>query len=268
MESIFSIYQSKEILIYCSLLALIIGACAGSFLHCMAWRIVHQESVFKGRSHCAVCNHTLGIVDLIPVVSWLFLKGKCRYCGKKIGVRYFLSEIILAAVALVTLLRFDLTPVCARNLLFLFCLFGLSMVDLEEMIIPNGFLLAAIVIWTIFLPFMGDQIFDVLMNIVSAGLYFGSFLAISLVLDRILGRDSLGGGDIKLFGVMGLYLGFIQSIFAIILACILGLVFGIFYQKISSSQDRAFPFGPAIALASYVMLLFGNRFAEWYLSLL
>lgn len=267
----FSIYLSTPILIYCSILAILVGASAGSFLNCMAWRIVHGESVWKGRSHCTSCNHVLGIPDLVPIFSWLLLRGKCRHCGAKIGSRYFLSEAFLGICTLWTLLRFDLTPECARNVLFLFCLFGLSAVDLESMIIPNGFLLTALGIWLVFLPILGMSTGEIITHLTAAVGYFGGFLAISLILDKVLGRDSMGGGDIKLFGVMGLYLGWIPSLFAVILACFLGLFFGLCYNRWNKNQqegDKAFPFGPAIALATWFMLLYGQQFASWYLSLL
>jgi len=80
--------------LYFSIVFFIFGLVFGSFLNCWAWRIVHNESVLKGRSHCAVCNHELGALDLVPLFSWIFLKGKCRYCGEKISARYPLVELI------------------------------------------------------------------------------------------------------------------------------------------------------------------------------
>ena len=73
--------------IFFLLVAGLLGACLGSFVNCLAWRLVHGESVWKGRSHCAVCNHPLAPLDLVPVLSWLFLRGRCRYCGERIAAR-------------------------------------------------------------------------------------------------------------------------------------------------------------------------------------
>ena len=86
---------SKGLLVYVLVLAFITGSVLGSFINCFAWRIVHHEKITRGRSHCAVCGHTLGALDLIPVFSYIFLKGRCRYCHEKISPRYFLVETAL-----------------------------------------------------------------------------------------------------------------------------------------------------------------------------
>ena len=75
----------------------VLGACLGSFVNCLAWRMVHGESVWKGRSHCTECNHQLSALDLVPVLSWLFLRGRCRYCGQKVSPRYVVAELLCAA---------------------------------------------------------------------------------------------------------------------------------------------------------------------------
>ena len=79
---------SPFITVYCCAVAALLGACTGSFLACLAWRTVHGESVLRGRSHCDVCGHVLGVRDLVPVFSYLFSGGKCRYCGAKLSARH------------------------------------------------------------------------------------------------------------------------------------------------------------------------------------
>ncbi|MDD7254218.1 MAG: prepilin peptidase, partial [Firmicutes bacterium] len=91
---------------YVIVLAVVLGAVFGSFLNCMAWRMVHHESVLKGRSHCASCGHPLKAADLVPVFSYLFLKGKCRYCGEKISPRYMAAELVSAALWLGCVFRY------------------------------------------------------------------------------------------------------------------------------------------------------------------
>ena len=105
-----SIYEDTFFMIYCCVLAGVFGAVLGSFLNCAAWRIAHGESFVKGKSHCTSCGHVLGFLDLIPVFSWIFLGGKCRYCKTKISPRYMLTELFFALVSVLTLLRFDLSP--------------------------------------------------------------------------------------------------------------------------------------------------------------
>ena len=256
------------LVVYCCALAAVIGAVLGSFLNCTAWRIAHEESFVKGRSRCPACGHPLGALDLVPIFSWLFLRGKCRYCGKKISARYPLSEAVFAAVTVLCLLRFGLTAECLRNMIFFGCLFCLSLVDLEVRIIPDGCLAAAALAWAVWLPFSELSLAGIGLHVLAAVAYGGGLLLISLAADKILGKESLGGGDIKLFAVMGLYLGLTASLFALLLSCALGLVFAFARKAFPHGQDEHFPFGPAIAAACWFMMMYGQPLVDWYLSLL
>ena len=149
-----SIWDSRGLLIYCCCVAAALGAVFGSFLNCAAWRIAHGRSFLKGRSICPSCEHELRAADLVPVFSWLFLKGRCRYCGERIPVRYPLTELAFALLTVLCLLRLDLTVLCLRNWIFLGCLFCLSLVDLEAYIIPDGCLLTALAAWLAALPLL------------------------------------------------------------------------------------------------------------------
>ncbi len=261
-----SIYELPSLLIYCCVLAALLGAVMGSFLHCAAWRIARNEPFWKGRSHCSVCGHTLGVRELVPVFSWLLQRGRCRHCQAAIPKRYPLAELAFALMTVLTLLKFDLTVITLRNWILLCCLFCLSLVDLETCIIPDGCLLIAAASWGLALPFLGWCWLEIGRQL-AAGLFYGSaMLGISLLLDRVLQRESLGGGDIKLFALVGLYLGWLATLFAIILACVLGLLFGAVYNR-KVGESGAFPFGPAIALSVWVMLLYGDPLTHWYLGL-
>lgn len=252
------------LLAWCIVFGTALGAVMGSFLHCAAWRIARGERFTSGRSRCPQCGHVLGVIDLIPLLSWLFLRGRCRHCGAKVPVRYFLAELFCALMTLACMFRFGLTVLCLRNWLFLCCLFLLSLVDLEISEIPDGCLIAAAIVWLAAQPFLWAGWGDTLLHI-AAGLVFGGMLlGVSLILDRVLKKESLGGGDVKLLAVIGLYLGFLPTLFAVILACLLGLA-----QALLSGKRRgaAFPFGPALSLAAALMLFFGEQLSGWYLGL-
>ncbi len=263
-----SIHDSRLILAYCSCVAALFGAAMGSFLNCAAWRIAHKQSFLKGRSHCPECGHVLSTADLVPLFSWLFLRGKCRYCGAKVSVRYFLAELFMAAVTVVCLLRFDLTILCLRNYIFICCLFCLSLVDLEDFTIPDGCLLISAAVWLLALPFIGWSWKDALLHLLAGVVFGGGLLGMSLVMDRILKRDSLGGGDIKLYFVVGLYLGFASTLFSLLIACVLGLLFAFLRKRFGEESGDQIPFGPSIAAAAAVMLLFGDPMVRWYLGLI
>lgn len=250
---------------YVCVLAFVLGAALGSFLNCAAYRIVRGESFVRGRSRCPDCDHTLAPRDLVPVFSWLVLRGKCRYCGKKIPARYPLTELVFALVTLACVLRFDLTLLCARNLVFLACLYCLALTDLDAQIIPDGCLLTAALAWAVTAPFLLPSWAEAGKCLLAALVYGGALLGLSLVMDRVLGRESLGGGDVKLFALTGLYLGLVGTLFAVLLACILGLLIAL---ALRIRRAQAFPFGPAIAASAALMLLYGGALVEWYLGLL
>lgn len=265
-----SIYEYTPALIYGIVLAACVGAALGSFLNCAAWRIVHGESFLKGRSHCPNCGHTLGFTELIPVISWIIQKGKCKSCGTKISIRYPLTELGFAVVSVLCLLRFDLTVEGLRYYLFFCVLFLLTLTDLEDSIIPDGCHIAAVIIWVATEPFLFTGWRDVLFHVLAMVIYGGGLLLVSLIMDKVLGRDSMGGGDIKLFAVVGLYLGIIGTLFALVLACVVGLLLHRITQrgKEDEEETKEFPFGPWIALATTFVILYGQPMIDWYVSLL
>lgn len=261
-----SVYSTTFVFVYCIVLTFIFGAAMGSFLNCAAWRIAHKESFLKGRSHCPECGHTLGFWDLIPIFSWLFLKGKCRYCKRKVSVRYLLTELAFGLLSVGCLLCYDLSLLCLRNYIFGCCLFLLSLVDLETMEIPDGCHIVMIAAWILTAPFLGMSWKEVLVqHVLSFVLYGGAILGLSLLMDKVLKRDSMGGGDIKLIAVMSLYLGLVSSLFTLILSCILGLIFAAIGKN--KNEEKQFPFGPSLAAAAWIMLYAGEPLVNWYLSL-
>lgn len=262
-----SIWLDKGVLIYCGVVAFVLGAVFGSFLNCAAWRIAHGESFLRGHSHCTACGHALGARDLVPILSWLIQRGRCRYCGAKISVRYPLTELAFAVITLLCLLRFDLTVLCLRNWVFLCCLFCLSLVDLESYTIPDGCLLTAVGAWVLALPFLRPGWGEILRHVLAGLTFGGGILLLSILMDKLLGKESLGGGDVKLFAVVGLYLGFAASLFAVMLSCLLGLGFALIMNR-RGEGGKAIPFGPSISLAAGFMLLYGDGLVYWYMGLL
>lgn len=260
-----SIHAATAMTVYCCVMAAVLGAVLASFLTCAAGRIVAGQSFLGGRSHCDACGHTLGVPDLVPIFSYLFLGGKCRYCGAKVPIRCLLTEVGFAALSVACLWRFDLSVECLRNWLFLCCLLLLSLVDWDSFTIPDGCLIAAAAIWLAALPFLGWSWADIGRHIGAGAVFGGGTLAVSLVMDKILNKDTLGGGDIKLFAVVGLYLSFVGTLLCMILACVLGLAL---VAARRAGRGQPVPFGPAIALSCALVLLWGQGIINWYLQLL
>lgn len=247
--------------VYFAVVSFILGSVFGSFINCFAWRITHHESILKGRSHCAVCGHTLGALDLVPIFSWLLLKGKCRYCGEKISPRYMLTELFLGTAFLLCFLVVGFSWETLRLMALSVALLGLSLVDLEIQEIPNGFIIYGIALWAVTLPLLPEPIKALWQGLLSGFLIGGGILLISLIMDKVLKKESLGGGDVKLLFMVSLYMSPLAALFNMVLACVLGLLF------VAALKREKIPFGPSISLASFVTILVGEKFAAWYLGL-
>lgn len=276
-------------------LAFLLGLFMGSFLNCLAWRITHGESVLRGRSHCASCGHVLEVRDLVPVVSWLLLGGRCRFCGERVSARYPIAELACGVAYGGIVVRFGLTLECAEMLAFASILLVLSLTDIDQCIIPNGCIIAAVVVrlayialagWLGLLP-EGQSATDLMLFSAASAVGVGVVLVLlAVVMDRVLGRESIGGGDVKLLAVAALYFGWQQTILLLIVACVLGIAFGLAFAAGAAGVDGgeatdsadagdeagatglpAFPWGPSIALACWLCMLFGQQVMSWYLGL-
>lgn len=288
----FSIFTPVQAAILLGIAA-VLGACLGSFVNCLAWRQANGESVLAGRSHCTACNHVLGALDLIPVISWLVLRGRCRHCGQRISPRYVIVEVAMAALFVALVVRYGVSVQTAVYLVLVCILMAVALVDLDTFIIPNGFVLAACALWLVsvwFMPAPRADVFSVgslfaswvhpggavaLDGVVGAVAVAGGVLLLSLVFDVVTKRTSLGGGDVKLLFAVGLFLGLAGSMLNLLVACVTGLVFAIVQGLSSSSSStedesirtRAIPFAPAIAAATAFTLLAGPTILTWYAGL-
>ncbi len=245
-------------------LALVLGAVLGSFLNCAAWRLVHKESILRGRSHCAKCGHTLGALDLVPIFSYLALKGKCRYCGQPISRRYVAAEAVSALVFCTVLLRFDVSWACLRFLWLLSLLLLGALVDYEDGWIPDRVSILA-AIGYLPLAFLEGGWKLLLSGVLSGGAVLLALLAIVLVMEKIMKTEVMGGGDLKLFAVLGLYFGWQQGIFLVLVSCILGLAAMALSGRLKRRTETRF--APILYLSAWLTALVGGPVIEWYLGL-
>lgn len=221
-------FASPELTAYILVVTGIVGLVMGSFINCWAWRCTNGESVVSGRSHCTACGHDLGALDLIPVVSWLASGRKCRYCGEHVSARYPATEILCAAIFVAVVAVYGPTLEAVQLLAFSGVLLFLSLVDLDIRIIPNGCIVVALVVRMAYLAVAVFQgwldVGQVLYYLASAfGVGIG-LLVIVLIADHVFGRESMGFGDLKLYFVAGLYFGWQQCLFLIVVSCLIGLV--------------------------------------------
>lgn len=289
------LYITSFLTAYFTVIAFVLGAVLASFLGCLGWRMCNGESVLKGRSHCDSCGHVLGARDLIPIFSYLISKGRCRYCGVQISPVNLYGELILGILfAVVTFLYGHPFQYEYILVLFFFCIMYLvTVTDMYEQIIPDSAIVVAIVVKLVHLvigyyfdlnytldhpivyiekPALWSELFAVVIDGLAVSV---PLLILVLIMEKILGKEAMGGGDIKLIFVTGMYLGWARNILVIFFACIIGIFIASLQQKSmqqgeemeSEEETFYFPFGPSIALSAVLVLFIGNPIIDWYLSL-
>lgn len=258
-------YLPTSTVILLAVLFAVLGLVLGSGLNCLALRMASGEKwAGSQRSQCPNCRHTLGPRELIPLISFLVQKGKCRHCGNPISPRYPITEGLLAAVFVGLLFKYGVTASIVTPVVFCCCLFCLSLIDLDTQIIPDRFLLIPLIARALELLLTGG-VMTLVRGILPGLIIAGAVLILSLMMDKVLKKDTMGGGDIKLLFVIGMYLSLPQCLLMVMLACIVGIVMGSVLLKVG--KDTAFPFGPALSIAAVITLFLGDPIVNWYLSL-
>jgi leader peptidase (prepilin peptidase)/N-methyltransferase len=235
-----------------------LGLLIGSFLNVVAYRLPRGESLVKPRSRCTSCGEEVRPYDNVPVLSWLFLRGRCRHCDARISARYpaleLLTALVFAAVAVVNGLNEELV----LSLPFAAMLIAVASIDLEHRIVPNKILLP-LAIWAVGAGAVVHV--DALPEMLIAGA--AAFTA--LLVAALAFPGGMGMGDVKLAGVMGLYLG-VSVIPALLAAFLLGSVVGIaiVVRHGADARKKGVPFAPFMALGGLLALLAGPELIDLY----
>lgn len=247
-----------DLLIY--LIIFLYGIVIGSFINVCIYRIPLKEDIVKERSHCMSCGHVLQWYELIPIVSYLVQKGKCRNCGTKLSVQYPLIEgtngVLYVLIAVINGFNVDSLLYC----LLISALIALSVIDWRTYEIPIGinvFILALGLIMTAL------HYEDWLNHVIG---FFAVSIFIYIIILATKGRG-MGGGDMKLMAVAGLMLGWKEIVLAFILGCILGSVIHVARMRISKAE-HTLAFGPYLSLGILITVLCGQLILNWYLGLL
>jgi leader peptidase (prepilin peptidase) / N-methyltransferase len=234
------------------------GAAIGSFVNVLAYRMPRRESVVKPRSRCPQCNTQIAAYDNIPVISWLLLRGHCRHCGTSIPVRYPLVEALTALLFVVVGLKIGLEDTLLPALAFTITLVAAAETDLEHRIIPNRLMavsaVAAVVLWAIADPSRLPE------NLIAGAAAGGIMFLVAIAYPA-----GMGMGDVKLAGVMGLYLGASVAP-ALFIGFAAGALVGIGIVLVrgAAARKQGVPFGPFLAFGGIVALLYGPELIDWY----
>lgn len=251
MNLSYPLFDIPFIGVYFIILAFLFGAVFASFITCTAWRVVRGEDWMLGHSHCDTCGHELSTADLFPIISYIALKGKCRYCGSKVPPRDLIFEIILGLLFAGTLALHGVVDAAVIAALALeMLLLGLSLADWDSGVIPDGFLAAILVVWILTVGFRQDiQRFAI--EGVIAALACGLLMAIATAIIGKIMKAKVSYGPTKLAMCLMLFLGFKGSVIALGVAVVLG----IFFALVCKSKKRRISLAPAISIGFIVAFL-------------
>lgn len=253
--------------IWFGIISFLLGSVMGSAMTCLGDRLAEGKSWVKGRSECDVCHHVLDGRDLIPVVSYLVNHGKCRYCGAKLSKKYLWTELLSGCVFVLIFFKegmIDGTVIIQWGVCC--ALLALSITDLDCYTIPDRFIVFLIAWW---LASIGLKVLtgsfhmhEITDDLLGAFVPAGCVLVLSLIMDHVLKKESMGGGDIKLLFALGLYTGLAGSVLLLIVSCVIGLIFAGVLKR------EKIPFGPSISLGAVFVILAGGPLITWYMGLL
>ena len=253
------------------------GLLFGSFLNVVVYRVPRKESVVRPASRCTNCGHELSAVDNIPVLSWLILRGRCRYCGTPISIRYPAAELLTAAVWILAVARREqLAPPgtppggvgwqLLAFLPFLWVLVALSLIDLEHKLLPNKIVYPSVLVAVPLLAVtaaLGPGLDPWLRALLGGIAGAGGFLVVALI-----SPAGMGMGDVKLAGLIGLFLGYLgwgRLALGFFASFALGAISGIVLMLAGrAGRKTAIPFGPFMALGAVMSALAGETLLDLY----
>lgn len=238
---------------------LTLGLLIGSFLNVCIYRIPRGESISFPPSHCPKCSNNLKPIDLIPVLSFIWTKGKCRYCSEKISRRYPLVEILNSAIYLILYLKFSMSILFIKYAILASILIVISFIDYDHQIIPDEIIIFGIILS--FIPHIVDNFkVNILNGLIGLLIGGGLFFIIAII------TNAMGGGDIKLMGMLGFSLGYKYILLITFLSFIIGAVVSLILIGIKIKSRKDFiPFGPFIAMATLVTIYCGDEIINWYI---
>ena len=245
-------------------ISIIFGALIGSFLNVCICRLPREESIVTPGSHCPQCNIPIRFYDNIPVLSYLLLKGKCRHCGKPISIQYPVVEGVTALSSWVLFTTYGPSLSYLFFFAFVAALIVITVIDLQHQIIPDVISIPGMAV-----GLLGSLVLPHLSFLTSLGgllLGGGSLFLVATVYQWLFKREGMGGGDVKLLGMIGAFLGWKAVILTILLSSLIGSFIGILVMVLKGKDFKyAIPFGPFLSLGAVLTLFYGEAMIRWYL---
>lgn len=247
-------------------LLILFGLAVGSFLNVLIYRLPRQKAFMLNRSVCPNCQNELKWYHNLPLVSFIFLRGKCGFCRAPISWRYPLVEVVNAAFYVYFYWQFGWGYQFLVFSLLSSALLTIFFIDLDFQIIPDAITIPGMVIGLAisWLP-GGIGIVNSIIGLLVGG---GSLYLIAILGDWLFKKESMGGGDIKMTAMLGAYLGWQQMLFVFICSSVIGLAVSLVIMAFSKKlrETRTIPFGPFLALAAAVAMIYGRQIIDFYVN--
>lgn len=242
----------------------ILGLIIGSFINVVIYRLPAKESIIFPGSHCRFCKKKIPFYDNIPILSYIVLRGRCRYCGHRISLQYPLVEFVSGVILPLTFYFYGFSVSFFAAALFLYLLLPLFVIDLKHRVVPDKITFPGIVIGVGFSFFLDKmQWYESLIGI---GIGGGLLLLIAFLGKRIFKKEAMGMGDVTLFMMVGAFIGWKGVLLTLILASFLGSIVGIIVIAMKKSKDTTLPFGPFICISAAFSYFWGHILIHKYLS--
>ncbi len=244
--------------------SIVFGAMVGSFLNVCIYRLPKEESIVTPGSHCPKCHTPIRFYDNIPILSYLLLRAKCRYCKTPISIQYPIVEALTALSSLWLFMTFGISLSFIYYFMFVSALIVITVIDLYHQIIPDVISLPGIVIGVLGSLIIPQITFwNSLIGMLAGG---GSLFLVAMGYQWLFKREGMGGGDVKLLAMIGAFLGWKAVILTILLSSLIGSIIGIGIMLIKGKDFKyAIPFGPFLAFGAVISLFWGEQLINWYL---
>ncbi|MBI4337313.1 MAG: prepilin peptidase [Chloroflexi bacterium] len=241
----------------------LVGLAVGSFLNLCVDRLPAGISVVRGRSRCDACGHVLGVLDLVPLLGYLWLRGRCRFCGSRIPLRALLVEAVTGALFGFLVWRYSLTPQLAFALVYAAVLVLVFVIDLEKQLVLDQVVLPAMALGlagSFFWPQVGP------VRALAGGALGAALLGLPYLLYRLVARrEGMGAGDILVGGMVGLMVGFPLVLVAMVVAMVAGGLAGSLFLAFGhKTRQDPLPFATFLTASAGLVLLWGRPLLDWY----
>ncbi len=251
------------------------GLCFGSFLNVIVFRLPKDLSIIRPPSRCPHCNQQLGLLELFPVLGYVFLRGRCLNCRSGISPRYPIVELFTGLLFVLVYVNYDFTLEFFIYLTLLFILLAISLIDLEHRIVPNKLVAAGLIAALVFyFPQLASYLVDLPPGFIAERTLFDALTGLLLgggvmLVIFIVSRGGMGAGDIKLMALIGLYVGLQGTVIVFLLGFMLGALTGVTFMVLGKlTRKDALPFAPFLSIATLVQILWGQHIWNWYINLL